>query len=399
MLIGCITGPDFETAKLQIEQARKYCDGVELKGEFKELAYLAEGLKVLDDDISMIHDFQETPADLESLLAALLDAPFYKIATMAHSSLDSLRMLYFVKDKPNVIGLCMGELGKITRILGPIFQNPITYAALGLEAAPGQLQAEELVTTYHFKTLSPKTKIYALIGDPITHSQGYLFYNRYFHENNIDAVYVKIPLKEEEIPQFLHYAKKLGFAGLSVTIPFKEKLFAYLDSLEGDAEAIGAVNTITFEEGKVIGTNTDGIGALTPLEKVAGRVKNQTCLILGAGGAARAIAFEAAKRGADVHICARNLEKASQLGYPVHPLNSIPDYDILINTIPIEEPISLQHIHPRKIVMETTPHFDKSPLMLRAKALGCKLVYGSEMLEEQARLQLVRWNKTAILSR
>jgi len=391
MLIGCITGPDLESAKRQMEMAEKFCDGVELRQDLLKVVLKPNGFVITTDHgqsalstgktLSTYHNYKETPEDLEKILSSLPKADFYKICTMAKQTTDSLRMLCFVKDRPNVAGICMGELGQITRILGPVARNPFTFAALGPEAAPGQLQAQELVETYHFHKLSPSTKIYGLIGNPIKQSPSHETHNAYFRDNDIDAVYVRMLLEKEELPLFFPLAKQLGICGLSVTIPFKEKVLPYIDEIEGDAKEIGAVNTIAFDD-KVYGSNTDAPAALDAIEAKE-KVLNKHCVILGAGGTAKAIAFEAQKRGASVTFLSRRFGN----------LDQVPTYDILINTTPVPCPIDLEALQPRKIVMDVNVTHTDTPLMLRAKALGCRLVYGKEMFLRQARGQFAKWDQ------
>ena len=122
-------------------------------------------------EIFSYHNFSHTPENLEEILQEMQKTPatYYKIATMAHSTLDSLRMLALMKAHPNLIGVCMGKKGEITRILGPVFGCPIIYASLNADwqSAPGQLTARELCDTYRFRTLNPSTALYGLIGDPV----------------------------------------------------------------------------------------------------------------------------------------------------------------------------------------------------------------------------------------
>ncbi|NGX26708.1 MAG: Shikimate dehydrogenase (NADP(+)), partial [Chlamydiae bacterium] len=292
MLIGCITGPDLETAKSQIKLAQSFCDGIELRRDLLEADItISEGFVITTENgrstlstgqtLSTYHNFDETPEDLDAILKGMPPADFYKICTMANKTTDALRMLAFVKDQPNVAGMCMGALGQITRILGPVMSNPFTFAALGEEAAPGQMQAEELVKIYHFHRLSPRTQIYGLIGNPIAQSPSHNTHNAYFRQRDIDAIYMRMLLTEEELPLFFDLAKQLGIQGLSVTMPFKEKLFPYIDVLEGDAKEIGAVNTLAFGD-CVYGSNTDGKGALDAIEDKTS-VRGKHCVILGAG--------------------------------------------------------------------------------------------------------------------
>lgn len=391
MLLGCIIGPDFETAKREIEEANCYCDGIELRLDklnckAEDLIPLAKGEVMLTNTdstflsgatVSTYHNFEETPEDLEAILASLPPADFYKIACMARSTLDSLRMLVFARKYPHVLGLCMGPLGQITRILSPIVSNPFSFAG---NAAPGQLLAKDLVEVYNYHQLSPSTKIYGLIGNLVDQSIGHILHNQIYRERGFNAVYVKMPLLEEELPEFFRLAKELGIQGLSVTIPYKEKVFDFVDVVDPKADAIGAINTLTFEGGKVFGENTDCTGALDAIEAKF-RVHGKICAILGAGGSAKAIAYEAKLRGAEVKILSRRYGN----------LDQIPEYDVLINTTPVEVPIDLSQLQPNKVVMDITVRHKNSPLMRRAKELGSLLIFGQEMWDHQAEGQLRRW--------
>lgn len=392
MLIGCITGPDLETAKRQVESAKILCDGIELRYDLLETLFsVCEGFVITTTEknsstlsngqtLSIYHNFEDTPKDLGKVLASLPSADLYKIATMAKNTTDSLRMLAFVKNHKNVAGMCMGEFGQITRILAPVFGSPLTYAAIGKAAAPGQMQAEELVNTYRFHRLSPKTKIYGLIGNPVSQSQSHLTHNAFFDANQIDAVYVKMELQEEELPHFFTLAKALGFSGVSVTRPFKEKVQPFVDVVEKEAEEIGAINTITFRDGKIYGANTDGIGALDALEEKV-KAANQRMVILGAGGASKAIEYEAKKRGARVAILSRRFGNLSE----------IPPYDVIINTTPVPDPIPKEKLQPNKLVMDITGGHKDSEWMVYAKQIGCEVIDGKAMFDKQALWQFAHW--------
>ena len=398
MLIGCITGPDFETAKSQIKVANELCDGIELRQDLLEsdsstLKKLATGEVICTDKEIMVakemtfscyHNYEETPADLNAILNQMPKADLYKLSTMANSTIDSLRMLEFVRDHPNVAGMCMGSLGQITRILGPIFGSALTFAAIGNPAAPGQLQLDELLHVYRYRDLNVKTEIFGLIGNPITHSPSHQTHNRYFKKHKCNAIYVKMELQEEELPLFFPLIKSLNFKGLSVTMPFKEKLFDYVDHIEDEAKIIGAINTLTFEE-KVYGSNTDAKGGIDALgiEKMEGK----RCCILGAGGAAKALAYEAQKRGAIVSIHSRKLGNMEQL----------PPYDILINATSHPCPIDLSQLQPKTTVMDIAIQHKSSPLMQRATLLECCVIDGRKMFDLQALRQFARWGKKPLI--
>lgn len=338
------------------------------------------------------HNFEETP-DLDAVLKTLQEAHpqahFYKIATMARSTLDSLRMMEFLQRHPRVIGICMGELGTVTRICAPIFNVPLTYAPLCDEdkTAPGQLLVDYLCQIYHFRSLTPETKIYGLIGDPVYRSISHLFHNDFFRTHSRNAVYVKMVVKSEELAQFFASIKKLPFAGLSVTAPLKEAILPFIDVIDPKAKAIGAVNTLAFRKGKIYGNNTDGDAALD----VLGDVQNKTLVVLGAGGAAKAIIYTAVKRGCHVVIVNRTPERASELAQLMGCAWSkkIPTYDILVNTTSASMPIDAQDILPGKIVMDIAVY--GTEFFKEAQRKGCTVLNGFPMFFQQALAQQAIW--------
>jgi len=330
------------------------------------------------------HNTAETPADLDACLQRIFSphAYAYKIATFARSSLDALRMLLFVKKHPEIklSGICMGEEGTITRILGPLFGNFISYAPLSAKEATalGQIPFAELHSVYHYARLNPATTLYGLIGNPVHQSIGHHVHNALFRHHGWNAVYVKMRVQQEELSAFLPLAKQCGFQGLSVTMPLKQSL--------------GGVNTLYGEKSY----NTDGKGALDALE-IKTPVKGKKIVLLGAGGAAQAIAQEALKRGAKLSILNRTPKRAialaSSLGCRGGSLmdSALKDYAILINATSHPCPIDQDLILPATTVMDihTVPKW--TPLLQEAKKKGCVLVFGYEMFVQQALGQLKIW--------
>lgn len=344
-------------------------------------------LKIDAPLILSYHNFEETP-DLQPLWQQLTQTParFYKIATKANSALDGWRLLEHMKKHPNCIAIGMGAIGQFTRILGPVFGAPITYASLEKETAPGQLSLQELTDTYRLPALNKETKIYGLIGYPLTNSLSPPTHNLHFKQTGMNAVYVKIPLTAAELPSFF---KTFNFNGLSVTMPLKESVIPFLDALDEEARQIGAVNTIVCRAGKTIGYNTDGKGALNAIAAHL-PVEGKRIIILGAGGAARAIIYEAKKRGAQVMILNRTPEKGELLArhFSVESIKSMEPYDILINCTPSDEPIDSRHLIPGTYVMDIRNRPKLTPFLERAAAQGCRLIFGEEMFKHQAEIQI-----------
>ena len=351
------------------------------------------------------HNFLETPDNLEGIYQEMLKLPahFYKIAATANNSLDALRLCSWVKQKAgNVIAISMGPYGQFSRTLGSVMGSPIAYASLeeGLESAPGQLTADLLLNRYNYRLLNHQTAIFGLIGDPVAQSISDVTHNPLMKTLHLDAVYVKVIVKPDELSEFISLAKQLPFKGLSVTMPLKEHIIPFLDHIDQEAHDIGAVNTLLFEGGKVSGFNTDGKGALNAIEQEC-PVKGKRILLLGAGGAAKAIAYEAHRRGGLVTILNRDFEKAkrlaSRVGCIAKGLDQVSNcvkegYEILINSTPVPMPIDAEAILPQAIVMDITKPME-TPFLTSAKKKGCKVVYGYRMFVEQAIGQFSVWFK------
>lgn len=345
------------------------------------------------------HNFQKIPDHLEEIYRSMqkYGAFSYKIAVMTHSTNEALKMLLFGKTHPKTSVICMGEKGKFARVLGPIAGNLIDYASWDAEeqTGPGQLTVSEFTDIYRYPSLNSQTSIYGLIGDPVEKSPGHLYHNKVFQKLGLNAVYVKMNVKPEELSEFLSLAKQIGIRALSVTIPLKEKILPFLDEIEEKAKQIGAVNTLLFEKGKIIGTNTDGRGALDAIENKTS-VRGKKVVLLGAGGAARGIAFEAKARGADVLVLNRTPQRAKKLaadlGCEAGGLDEVPDdYDILVNCSPDPMPIDPQKIKPKTLAMDVVYSPRETDFLKEASLKRCQIVYGEEMFLNQAALQTAFW--------
>lgn len=318
--------------------------------------------------IGSYHNFDHMP-DLESVLKKMRHPSFshYKMAAHASSTLDMLRMMIFAKQHPDVSCIALGPDGKPSRVLGPIVGNRFNYAGIEENRELHRYSLKQLHEIFHFRKLGPNTRIYGLIGDPVEQSPGHLFHNDRFKES--DAVYVKMRLKTDELASFFSLIRQLPFSGLSVTMPLKKAVIPFLDRVDME---IGAVNTIAIGD-RLIGTNTDAPGALNAIERHF-PVCDRRVAILGAGGTALAIAYEAKRRGAIVEI------------YDRTKIGALQSYDLLINTVPVElgiEPIG------GTAVMDVV--YTQEGLLNRAREKGCICIHGSEMFFEQAALQQEVW--------
>jgi 3-dehydroquinate dehydratase/shikimate dehydrogenase len=246
-----------------------------------------------------------------------------------------------------------------------------------------------------------------VLGDPISQSLGHIFHNKIFHESANNAVYVKFKVSSSELSDFFKACDDLPFKGFSITMPLKTDVLRFVDKIDHDHKKIGGLNTIRKDGNQISGTNTDGMGALNAIEKKA-KVKSKKMLILGAGGAARAIASEAKSRQvAQVAIINRTLKKSVEiaeemdfLSYDFDSINrsNFGEVDFIINTIPgnIENTDQiLKIITPlmtaKTIVMDINYNQPKSVLNKAAIAQGCLIIDGYEMFVQQALMQQEYW--------
>jgi shikimate dehydrogenase len=254
--------------------------------------------------------------------------------------------------------------------------------------------------------ITGKTSVFGIIGDPVEHSLSPAMHNAAFEKLCLDNIYVPFLVKAEELEDAIKGAHSMGIKGLNVTIPHKTEVINYLDYLDIAAGLIGAVNTIEFGENGAVGHNTDGIGAVRAIEEITS-VKNKKFLILGAGGAARAVSFQLFLSGAkSLTISNRTVEKAEVLredlvekldndvkvidmGFELE--QELKDTDILINTTPIgmypninQKPlITADMIHKGLIVNDIVYNPLKTGLILEAEKAGAKTIYGIKMLMYQ----------------
>ena len=250
--------------------------------------------------------------------------------------------------------------------------------------------------------LSAKTKICLIIGDPVAHSLSPAMHNAGYEALGIDDqfVFLGAQVKVENVELAVQTMKKMGIHGLSCTIPHKVVVMKFLDEIDETARKIGAVNTVLNKNGKLVGFNTDWLGAVIPLEKITTLFCKKT-LVLGAGGAARAVAFGLLKRQAKVKIFNRTNETAIKLakefGCEVTDLkikSEIKDFDIIINTTsvgmkPLENnmPIPAEFITNKQIVFDVVYVPFETKLLKEAKKRGAKVIHGIEMLLNQGTAQ------------
>ncbi|MGV1097791.1 shikimate dehydrogenase [Thiovibrio sp. JS02] len=245
------------------------------------------------------------------------------------------------------------------------------------------------------------TELYGIMGNPVRHSLSPAMHNAAFGALGLNKVYV--PFAVEQVPEAMNGLRALGVRGASVTIPHKQAVLAYLDSIDPVAGKIGAVNTLVIEAGNIHGLNTDWLGANRALaEKIP--LAGSSLLLLGAGGSARAIGFGLLEAGAAVTIASRNPEKgqalAKALDCPWLPLGEAGRHraDALVNATsvgmaPQQEaiPLAEEALENFRVVMDIVYAPLETRLLKSARLAGCQCIDGLAMLLYQGAAQFEIW--------
>ncbi|MDC7223827.1 MAG: shikimate dehydrogenase [Spirochaetales bacterium] len=366
--------------------------------------------------IRSFHDFQGLPEDLVDRVRRNGKAgELSKAAVTLSHSRDIIPFLEAARELEGQekILLAMGERGFFSRILTEKIGSFLSFTspAEGLTAAPGQLDPDVLLNRYRFRKQQADWPLYGIIGNPIIQSRSPELHNRWLEEAGLPGIYV--PFLLDDMEDFARIDQLLGFQGLSVTIPFKEKILAFADQPSEAVKAIGACNTY-YRDGEIHrGENTDAPGFLYPLldsmgiERKAHRpLEGKKCLVVGAGGSSRAILFALTRAGAEVLLLNRTVEKAEKLAREfgsavqagVLSAESLPlmkEYgQIIVQTTsagmpPQEErdPLDFYEFTGNELVYDIVYKPPVTVMMARAEKAGCSVLGGWNMLREQGIVQ------------
>jgi 3-dehydroquinate dehydratase/shikimate dehydrogenase len=295
----------------------------------------------------------------------------------------------------------MGEIATPVRILALREGSALAYAPVELATAPGQVPLAEMTKLYRADKLDRQTRVYGVIGDPVGHSLSPVLHNKGFAARRVNAVY--LPFLVRELDDFVAAIEPLGLQGFSITLPHKQDILRHLDDCDPLAAEIGAVNTVVVRgRGKLFGYNTDYVGVLRALERRM-PIAGSRVLIVGAGGAARAVAFALARGGAAVAICARRIERARKLALAVHG-EAIPRtalrrefFDAIVNATPVgmhphtnDSPLEARELNCR-LVFDTIYRPRETKLLQLAARRGIETVSGVEMFLAQGIAQWEIW--------
>jgi len=365
--------------------------------------------------IVSLHNFEGTPADLQTLYAGLAkqDADVVKIAAQANTFSDTIRMLELMKSATvPTIGISMGDYGTPTRILACRYGAPFTFCVFNADrrVAPGQLSYDQMKNVFRTETIDEETKLFGVVADPVAHSYSPLIHNASFLANKLNFRYLPFRVPADEIAIFLKWCQAEKIGGLSVTIPHKQTVLPLLNQAETSAQGIGACNTIAFIDNpdrEMVGYNTDYRAAMDCLTEAMSKwtgqsesFQGQSVLILGAGGVSRAIGYGLSQRGALITIASRNRLASEALARHIN--GKAIDWEdrlavepgILVNGTPVgmfpemdETPFPTNKLKGRTLVFDTIYNPEQTLFIKGARATGCPVITGLQMFVRQAAYQ------------
>lgn len=258
--------------------------------------------------------------------------------------------------------------------------------------------------------ISGKTKIVGIFGYPVEHTLSPFMHNAAFKYLNLDFCYIPFLVSPESLHDAVNGLRALNITGVNVTIPHKERVIDFLDDLSEEAKFIGAVNTITNSNGKLTGFNTDGRGFMSALSEAAISIAGKRVLLLGAGGAARAVGYYLCRDVSHLYIYNRTAERAESLKTHLCRVNNnvqtvsedelneslfLSDIDIIVNSTPLgiksdeSMPLNVNLLKAHHTVCDLI--YKDTPFLAAAKKLGCKTINGLGMLLWQGVLAFEKW--------
>ncbi len=394
------------------------------------VGYPAERRELQTSLILSSHDFQGRPADLSRRILAMRSVPaakVLKVAFLARSVRDNLELFDLLADRDRpTIALAMGEFGLMSRVLAPKFGGFLTFASLRdtSATAPGQPTLRDLIDLYRFRSISPATAVYGVVGYPVAHSLSPHIHNAGFEAIGHDGVYLPLPVApgyeslKATLLELLHHAP-LNLQGLSVTSPHKESLAALAREqgweLDPISRAIGSANSLAIRPGSTPRVlNTDTPALVGSLDEALGGFAVKRIAIVGAGGLGRAAAMGLAAAGATLVISNRTRSRAEELALALQPTAggritaaSAADLaeircDAYVNCTPVGMaggpsgplPVAvgeIASIAPRAVVMDTIYNPLQTPLLAAAAGAGLRTLTGLPMFIAQAAAQFSVW--------
>jgi 3-dehydroquinate dehydratase/shikimate dehydrogenase len=360
------------------------------------------------------HDFKTTPDDLEGVLRCIraTGPDVAKLVVSAGDIADVppvLRLLESRAAQAPLVALSMGEAGMVSRVLAGKLGAFLTFASRGKgrESAPGQIPLEQMLGMYRFPQIGPGTALYGVVANPVAHSMSPAIHNAAFAARELDAVY--LPFKVTDVRGFLEGFERYDLRGLSVTIPHKEAMLDLMDEVDEVAAEIGAVNTVHVRDGRRYGCNTDVQAAVDAIDAAVlegglGPLSHRRVLLVGAGGAARAIAHGLGRKGARLTIANRTVERAEKLAAEVGAeACGLPEMeglrpDVLVNCTSVgmwprvgESPVPAGMLREGMVVFDSVYNPVQTLLLREAEAAGALVSSGLAWFVNQAAAQFELW--------
>jgi 3-dehydroquinate dehydratase/shikimate dehydrogenase len=367
--------------------------------------------------IRSFHNFAGTDIHLKKRIEALfrIGDEIAKAAVMAQSAADVCQLVNTAKELHGreYIMLAMGDMGQCTRILTAKFGGILSYVSAPESddtflAAPGHIDPVTLSEFYRFRAINADTAVYGITGFPLTTTLSPAFHNEVFTRENLNAVYVRFPA--ESIGSFMSLADTFGLSGASITVPHKESVIPYLSAMSEEVRRIGACNTIVRTQNGWRGYNTDAEGFSGSLLNALKRAhcKRMKACVIGAGGAARAVAAELSRLGASALILNRNAARAKELAALYHfEFAALEEgverrvkkfSDIIVQTTSVgmagdtaKDPLPWYHFSGHEVVIDLIYKPEFTRFLSRSRAAGCTALNGLDMLKRQAKRQFERF--------
>ncbi|MCE5296914.1 MAG: shikimate dehydrogenase [Euryarchaeota archaeon] len=407
---GRYSGSDDGKVRFLAEAVKEGFSYVDVELGFASMADLS---KAVGDGKMIVsyHDFERTPktSDMVHLLVSCsAKGSLAKVAFQINRPKDVLALVEasraYAETGNDFVAIGMGERGAVTRVLFERFGASFTYASMGAgkEVSPGQIDIGSM------RRLKGDIIVTGVTGQSLSHSLSAWMHNAAYADEGMPGMYLKFQAEKDDLPDLLDMITELEIRGTNVTIPHKQSIVPLLDELDPEAERIGAVNTVKNEDGVMKGFNTDVHGVRMTFEKAGFDPRGKDVLVMGAGGAARAVSSYLSASKANTYMANRTPDKAKALadsfdGIEVIDLNDVAKrrYDAIVNCTPLgmkgypdELSVPADVIGPGQFIMDTIYNPPKTRLVLEGEARGANAVSGKDMLIFQAMRAFEIWTGT-----
>lgn len=350
--------------------------------------------------IKSYHNTAETPSDFIGIFKRLCTCNCIPKLSVKINKTDDLIALYkfsqtIPKDQKHIL-IGMGNFGVPSRILYKKFGSFLTYCS-DREIAPGMLNIKDMKNLYRADKVTDKTDIFAVIGNPVLHSKSPSIHNSAFRKIGFDGVY--IPCETDDCRKFITFAELVGLNGFSVTAPFKTEIIPYLGIVSDECKKTGACNTVVRAHNTWKGLNTDYMAC----EKLFSDAKKKNVIVLGAGGAARALVSFFVSKKSYVTVFNRTEERAqataSCFGCKYDSIANLKNYskkaDIVIRAVSTNtDNAKALKFEGSETVCDLYYKPEMTSFLKRAQKEGCRIITGLDFLLEQAKFQFKAFTGT-----